>query len=207
MHPRTFTQALVAMDSMREGEDYGLAPADSKRGLAREIARICAEEGVHPVVIGGLALNHHGYLRVTADVDLLLSRADAERLSARLRQELGWKRSSEGFRNTVLGVGLDLCVEGVRTSPEWPETYPAPSGLKTVPADPLPVVALPDLLALKAMSGRARDDADVVELLKRHRAKARSLASSARRHLRTPAARARLAALAKRAREEAKAGR
>ncbi|MEK7269313.1 MAG: hypothetical protein AAB215_00060 [Planctomycetota bacterium] len=202
MRPRAFEQALAAMDSMQAGEEYGLAPADSKRGLAMEIARICREENLRPVVIGGLAVNHHGYLRVTADVDLLLSRPDAARLSARLRRELGWKRYAEGFKNTVLGVGLDFCVEGDRTSPEWAETYPSPSAIRTVPAEPLPVAALSELLALKAMSGRARDDADVVELLKRHRAKARSLLAAARKRLRTAPARARLATLAKRAREE-----
>jgi len=52
------------------------------------------------------------------------------------------------------------------------------------------------------MSGRARDDADVVELLKRHRRRSASVARQAARRLSTDAARERLDVLAERAREE-----
>jgi hypothetical protein len=78
-----------------------------------------------------------------------------------------------------LDVGLDICV------------------------DPLPVPALSELIALRVMSGRARDDADVVELLKRHRSRMASLRAAATRRLRTDAARRRLQALVERARAEA----
>ena len=74
--------------------------------------------------------------------------------------------------------------------------------LLTIDVDPLPVPALSELLALKVMSGRARDDADVVELLKRHRSRMASLKTAATRRLRTGSARRRLQALVVRAREE-----
>jgi hypothetical protein len=191
------------MASMEKGKPYALRPEDAKRRLADELARVSQELGVRPVVIGGLAVNHHGYMRFTADVDVLVARADAVELYRRLRSEPGWRRQTEGFKNTELGVGLDICVEGERTAPRSAEEFPDPARLRTVGVRPLPVVALPDLIALKVMSGRARDDADVVELLKRRVAKMPSLRSAAARLLKTPEARGRLRALVARARTEA----
>jgi len=195
-------QAIGAMAMMDKGEPYGLKPADVKRRLAEELARLCREAGVAPLVIGGLAVNHHGYARFTADVDLLVSRAEAVSLLGRLKREQGWRRYREGFKNSALDVGVDICVEGERTSPRSAETFPAPASLRSVPVRPLPVPALSELIALKVMSGRARDDADVVELLKRHRRRIAPLRAAAARRLRTEEARGRLGALVERAREE-----
>jgi len=191
------------MASMEKGKPYSLRPEDAKRHLADDLARLCRDEGVKPLVIAGLAVNHHGYMRVTADVDILVSREEAVPLYRRLKSETGWKRDAEGFKNTALGVGLDICVEGERTSPGSTEEFPSPAELKKVGVRPLPVPALSELIALKVMSGRARDDADVVELLKRHPARATAVRRAASKRLRTNDARKRLAALVARAKEEA----
>jgi hypothetical protein len=195
-------QAIGAMALMDKDEPYGLKPEDAKRRLTEELARVCREAGVAPLVIGGLAVNHHGYARFTADVDLLVSRAEALPLLRRFKQEQGWRRHREGFKSTVLDVGVDICVEGERTSPRSEERFPAPAELRSVSVRPLPVPELSELIALKVMSGRARDDADVVELLKRHRRRIPALRTAAARRLKTHEARARLGALAARAREE-----
>jgi hypothetical protein len=191
------------MASMEKGKPYSLRPEDAKRRLVDDLARLCAEAGVKPVVIGGLAVNHHGYMRVTADVDILVARAEVVALYRRLRSEPGWRRYAEGFLNTALGVGLDVCVEGERTAPRSSEEFPSPAALAVVDVGPLPVPALAELLALKVMSGRARDDADVVELLKRHSSRMTALRRAAARRLRTGEARARLGALCTRAKQEA----
>jgi hypothetical protein len=195
-------RAIAAMALMDKDEPYGLKPEDAKRRLAEELARLCRDAGAAPLVIGGLAVNHHGYARFTADVDLLVSKADAMPLLRRFKQETGWRRHREGFKNTELDVGVDICVEGELTSPRSGETFPAPADLRSVGVHPLPVPELSELIALKVMSGRARDDADVVELLKRHRKRIRWLRTAAARRLKTPEARARLDALVARAREE-----
>ena len=62
-----------------------------------------------------------------------------------------------------MGVGLEIWVEGERTAPGSTEEFPGPADLRKVQVRPLPVPALSELIALKVMSGRARDDADVVE--------------------------------------------
>jgi hypothetical protein len=195
-------QAIGAMALMDKGEPYGLKPEDSKRRLAEELSRLCHEAGVAPLVIGGLAVNHHGYARFTADVDLLVSRAEVMALLRAFKQGQGWRRHREGFKNTILEVGVDICVEGDRTSPHSTETFPAPGDLRSVFVRPLPVPQLSDLIALKVMSGRARDDADVVELLKRHRRRIGALRTAAAKRLKTSEARRRLGALVARARDE-----
>jgi hypothetical protein len=159
---------------------------------------------VRPVVIGGLAVNHHGYMRVTADVDILVARSEAIVLYRTLRAAPGWRRHSEGFKNTECGVGLDICVEGERTAPGSTEEFPDPAQLQTVAIYPLPVPTLAELIALKVMFGRARDDADVVELLKRHLSRMAALETTACRRFRTGEARRRLGVLIARAKAEGK---
>lgn len=202
MNATSLGDALEALSSMEKGRPYSLRPEDKKRRLADDLADIASELGITPLVIGGLAVNHHGYLRLTADLDVLVSKASATPLLRRLRSEPGWKRYSEGFKNTRLGVSVDICVEGEKTAPDSAERFPSPEELDKVGTRPLPVPALSELIALKVMSGRARDDADVVELLKRHRSRIPELLRKAGKRLRTAEARERLRELVQRARAE-----
>jgi hypothetical protein len=79
-------RATSAMARMDKGEPYGLKPEDAKRRLAEELARLCREAGAAPLVIGGLPVNHHGYARLTADVNLLVSKAERCRSSGASRR-------------------------------------------------------------------------------------------------------------------------
>jgi hypothetical protein len=194
--------AMEAMQFMERGKPYALRPDDSKRKLAGELKELCHQIGINPIIIGGLAVSHHGYARFTADVDILVTRDDATSLYRRLKTEPGWKRYAEGFKNTYFDVGLDVCVEGDRTSPRSEEVFPSPKDVSTVSVRPLPVIALVGLIALKVKSGRARDDADVVELFKRHASRILHLRRNAARLLSTQDAKARLALLASRAQDE-----
>lgn len=198
----SFERALGAMGTMERGKPYALDAGDAKRKLVVELQDVCKEAGVSPLLIGGLAVNHFGYARFTADVDLLLTREEAGRLHSVLRNRPGWKRYAEGFKNTHWDVGLDFCVEGERTSPGNAEVFPSPRDLGMVRVRPLPVVSLAGLIALKVMSGRAKDEADVVELLKLHFRRLRSLRRGAARLLSTEEARRNLDALVARARDE-----
>jgi len=197
-------RALEAMTYMERGRPYSLHPEDRKCKLLDELERVSRGLGIAPLVIGGLAVSHHGYVSTTVDVGVLVSREDGATLVRRLKGALGWKRFGEGFKNTVLDVGLDIRVEGQRTSPRGEEVFPSPADLRRLAVRPLPVVALPDLIALKAMSARAQDDADAINLLKRHRSRMDALSKAARRRLRTDGAREHLAGLVARAKEELK---
>lgn len=202
MRVSNFERAVEAMMHLEKGEPYGLDSEDKKRRLLVELEGLCRKMVLSPIVIGGLAVSHHGYLRTTRDVDVLATRDEGMALIRRLKSELGWKRYAEGFQNTVLEVGLDICVEGQRASPRGEEVFPNPSDLGAERIKPLPVVSLPDLIALKVMSARAKDDADAIELLKVHRSRISSICAFAAKRLKTAAARAHLKSLAARAREE-----
>jgi hypothetical protein len=202
MKPSSLERALDAMESIMPGEPYALRPGDPKRKLIHELARISRELKIRPVVIGGLAVNHHGYLRVTVDVDLLLSKDDALKLHRRLKDELGWKRYGEGFKNTTLGVGVDMCVERGGTSPSWREFFPHPAEIKVLKVSPMPVPSLEELVLLKAKSGRLKDDGDLGELLKRHPRRIESLHQTVRNRLETSEARRHFDGVVARAKEE-----
>src|SRR4051812_47551798 len=76
----------------------------------RQIARLLDEAGIPYAVAGALALNQHGYERVTTDVDLLLTREGLARLKARVLG-LGYVEKfpgSKGLRDTENNVLIDI---------------------------------------------------------------------------------------------------
>lgn len=195
-------RALDAMAYLERGQPYSLHPEDRKRKLLDELFSVCKELGVAPLVIGGLAVSHHGYVRTTVDVDVLITEKEGAALTRKLKESRGWKRIARGFKNTPLEVELDICIEGRRTSPRRGEPFPERTTIRQVPLRPFPVIALPDLIALKAVSGQLQHDADVIELLKRHAPRIRTLVKAAQRSLKTERARRHLEGLVVRAREE-----
>jgi len=68
------------------------------------------------------------------------------------------------FRHDRTRAGLDLWVEGELTSPRRTDRFPSPAAVKLIPREPLPVVDLTELMALKAKSARVQDEADFVRL-------------------------------------------
>lgn len=126
--------------------------------------------GCEAVVGGGWAVWRHGYVgRVTQDLDVALP---ADRIDEFLRVA-----SVSGFdvpgrwpkmlhRDT--GVQVDVLPEGARpgtASRPAPTTIPPPSAMgASGPA--LRYMSLPSLIELKLAAGRARDESDVVELIR-----------------------------------------
>jgi hypothetical protein len=129
--------------------------------MARTLADFQKVQG-RALVIGGVAVIHHGYRRYTHDVDVLYSYHDAgilSRLEADfkvvLRAENGWHH----LEHRATGVRLELIPEGGLTTYGFipaPQTAGGENG----------VVSLSGLIWLKLVSGRSKDDADVVEVAK-----------------------------------------
>jgi hypothetical protein len=145
---------------------------------ARRLARALDELHVPFVVVGAMAVNAHGHLRTTGDVDVLLTR---EGLEAFKRQWLdrGWVEKfpgSKGLRDAVTNVPVDVLLAGefpgdgapkpvVFPDPARAEVERSPSGF--------PVLALRPLLELKLASGmtaphRPRDLDDAIQLIRRN---------------------------------------
>jgi len=142
----------------------------------KDLERLLLAADALSVVAGGWAVWRHGYAgRVTEDVDIVVAKKDIDRL-----QELA---SSFGFdffvpppgrwpkmSHRTTGIDVDLLPEhgipGIPSRPAPvaignPQRYQAVSGS-------LVFIPLHGLIELKLGAGRAKDIADLVELIKVH---------------------------------------
>lgn len=150
-----------------------------------------AEKRLDYVVIGGVALVLHGVVRVTADLDLVVSldRENLERLLSAMR-ELGYRpripvqpeallepenrafwiaeKNMEVFSFYDPGKPLALVDIMIREEIGFAELR---QHAVFVPVDGLqvPVVAVDDLISLKKIAGRAQDLEDIKSLEERRR--------------------------------------
>jgi hypothetical protein len=163
--PVTVEDALEGVIFLLNPGPYGVSEKDPKAILIQDLATITSDLKVRPVVIGGIAVIVNGLRRQTIGVDLLVSRGEAVTLIRRLEASPHFsKLRIDRFRHNATGAGLDLCVEGELTSPHRKERFPSPADVEQLPRNPLNVVALTDLLALKVKSGRAQDEVDFIRL-------------------------------------------
>ena len=134
------------------------------------LARRLEDAGIPYAVIGAMALNAHGYKRVTTDIDLVAS-ADARRRIHELLDGRGFLPPFEGSRNlrdTTNGVRVDLVLAGEFPGDgnEKPVVFPDPSVEPLFVQDDVRYLTLEKLIELKLASGmtnpgRLRDLADV----------------------------------------------
>jgi len=165
MEARSLEEALEGVMSLLNPGPYGVAESDPKARLIRDLGAVVAGLGIPPVIIGGIAVIVNGHQRQTADVDLLVARADALSLVRKLESTSEFVRIRiDRFKHSATGTGLDICVEGELTSPRHSDRFPSPAELTRIQRDPISVVELRDLLLLKCKSGRAQDEADFISL-------------------------------------------
>lgn len=139
---------------------------------ARTAAAILAHHDIPHLVVGGLAVQEHGYPRLTIDVDLVVPDVleAVEFLTANLSGPFvrirGVENRVEDKRN---GVAVDLLPAGKVLKRGCRVPFPNPSGVSDEPQ----LVSLEQLISLKLDSWagspvrRAKDKADVVELIVR----------------------------------------
>lgn len=151
------------------------------------IARALHDAGVPFIVVGGIAVIHHGYGRVTQDVDLVV-RLEKEAILRTFTalaaigyrpavpitadqfadpgQRETWKREkgmkvlkfwSDHHRDTPLDVFIDEPFDFARE-------YAAAPVRDSLPDLPIHIVSLATLLEMKRTAGRPQDLADIDEL-------------------------------------------
>ena len=152
------------------------------------IARALNDADVPYIVVGGLAVNAHGYGRLTMDVDLVVRlQPETIRGAFEALAELGYRPrvpvTAEGFGDpaqrarwiaekgmTVLNFHSDehreTPVDVFVDEPfDFEDEYARALVEEVAPGVPVRIVRLEALLKLKRESGRPQDLADIAELL------------------------------------------
>ena len=184
------TNQINLAETLQAGRPTMFEPQDLPGRFGRVVKavdKILAGLNCEGVLGGGWAVWRHGYVgRVTQDLDLVLS---ADRIDDFLRVA-----SFSGFEVLPTSAGswpkllhketaieVDLLPEGGRpgtASRPAPTTIPHPRQLRGTPGR-LNYIPLASLIELKLAAGRARDESDVIELLRANPDEAVSI----RRHL------------------------
>ena len=139
----------------------------------RKISTRLDELGLPYVVVGGMALNLHGYVRATDDVDLLVTKETLAVIHQKL-EGLGWVplfTGSKNLRDADTGVKVEFLVTGEFPGDGKPKpvAFPDPADVGTVIRG-IRCLRLEKLVELKLASstakGRRKDAADVQELIR-----------------------------------------
>jgi hypothetical protein len=140
----------------------------------RKIARKLDEIGVPYAVVGGMALEAHGFRRLTVDVGVLVSREGLKALHEKL-EGLGYSphfTGSKNLRDTEHGVRIEFLIAGEFPGDGKPKPVAFPDLADVaVQIHGVSYLSLPSLVELKLASGmtggvhRLTDLADVVALI------------------------------------------
>ena len=151
------------------------------------IVRALNKAGIRYLVVGGLAVNAHGYARMTRDVDLViqLEPGNTER-GLRALLDTGYRlmipeqpeafadpAKREAWRRDKGMIVLKLWSDEHRRTPvdvfvyepfPFDREYEAATWVEVASGLKAPVVSLPTLLQMKREAGRPRDLDDINEL-------------------------------------------
>jgi hypothetical protein len=131
--------------------------------------------GIPYALIGGMALAQHGFVRMTEDIDILLTPEDLEKFKAQLLGRgyvLAFSGANKTFRDTETGVRIEVITSGEYPGDGLPKpvAFPDPATAAAAMGD-FQVISLEKLIELKLASGmtaahRRRDLADVQDLIR-----------------------------------------
>lgn len=146
---------------------------DAVHQALRRLTAALEADGIPYAIAGAMAMNAHGYRRVTTDVDVLLTREGLARFKEK-HLGVGWVErfpGSKGMRDTEHGVKIDVLLTGDYPGDGKAKSVSFPSPEVAVHGDGFRVLSLKDLVELKLASGltnpdRLKDLADVQELIR-----------------------------------------
>jgi hypothetical protein len=135
----------------------------------RRIVKKLEKAKIAYAVVGGMAVNAHGYRRTTDDLDLLLTPEGLEEFRKRFvpKDYEGVPRRPRRFTDRANEVLIDFLVTGLYPGSGQPGSiaYPDPAAVQEVVND-VRVLNLPTLIQLKLAARRYQDFADVVALIR-----------------------------------------
>jgi hypothetical protein len=135
-----------------------------------EFLRLLNLTGARYLLIGGYAVNYHGFSRPTGDMDIWIecNAGNAERVATALR-EFGFSGTQAGvfeLPNQIIRMGVPPMRLEILTSVSGVEFEDCYSRRSIVEVDgcAIPVIGLEDLKTNKRASGRNKDLADIDQL-------------------------------------------
>jgi hypothetical protein len=159
--------------AMDEGDRH-FQRDDSVFKTLRKIARRIDSIGVPYAIAGGMALEAHGFRRLTVDVDILVNREGLSAIHANL-DGLGYVppfSGSKNLRDAEYGVRIEFLVAGEFPGDGKPKPVafpdPAEVGVEINGVRYLSLSALIELKLASGMTGgalRMKDFADVIALI------------------------------------------
>ncbi len=159
---------------LREASLYFQGQGDLYKTL-QELTQRLNEAGIPYALIGGLALAQHGFVRMTEDIDILLTPAGLAAFKEKLLGRgyiLAFSGAKKTFRATESGVRIEVITSGEYPGDGLPKavSFPDPE-TATLIRGGYQVIKLEKLIELKLASGmtaphRRRDLADVQDLIR-----------------------------------------
>lgn len=138
-------------------------PQALKEAVALTRKAVRQVDGAYACFIGGLAVQEHGYVRWTDDVDVVVDAAHYSEVMEKMR-ELGFIITPDGnLQNRDTGAKVDILKEGV-TLHNARMALPHPRDLGPY----LGFATVPSIVRLKLDAHRRQDLADVVRIMYTH---------------------------------------
>lgn len=160
-------------DLLREASQFYMAQGNVYETLRRLTQRL-DDENIPYALIGGMALAAHGFVRMTQDVDLLMTREGLALFAARCVGRgyvPAFQGAQKAFRDTETNVRIEIITTGEFPGDGKPKpvAFPNPDS-SSVRREGMCVIALEKLIELKLASGmtaphRLRDLADVQDVI------------------------------------------
>ena len=158
---------------LREAEEFFMKQGPVFSTLER-LARRLKEEEIPYAVVGGMALNLHGFERMTRDVDIVMTAAAIEKFVERcvgLGYAPAFAGARKSFRDTTTQTAIEVLITGEYPGDGKPKpvSFPDPAAA-SMEIENIHVITLDKLIELKLASGlsaphRLRDLADVQDLI------------------------------------------
>jgi hypothetical protein len=158
---------------LKEASDFYMTNGDVFTTL-RNLTKRLEEENIPYALVGGMALAAHGFVRMTQDVDLLMTREGLETFKEKFEGRgyaLAFSGAKKTFRDTETQVRIEILITGDYPGDGKPKpiAFPDPAVVFTERGG-MRVIPIETLIELKLASGmsaphRLRDLADVQDLI------------------------------------------
>lgn len=140
---------------------------DDVHDTMRRLSDRLKSENIPYAIIGGMAFNLHGFIRVTGDVDVLTTREGLTAIHERLigRGYLPkFRGARKAIRDTTTGIGVDFITAGEYPGDGKPKPVVFPDPSEAVVRDGTEVLDLPKLIELKIASGLSSEERYLLDL-------------------------------------------